>query len=62
MDKPDNENGIQFHITLNRYDRQALEHMRLHFGTSKSGAIRACIRAAAQQIGFKPPALPNQAE
>jgi hypothetical protein len=62
MDKPDNNNGKQFHITLNSYDRAALDHMRVHYGTSRSGAIRACIRAAAQQIGFRSPHHPTESE
>ena len=55
MAKLDNENGKQFHVTLNSYDRQLLDKMRAKFGTSWSGAIRACIRAAGDQIGFMPP-------
>lgn len=53
MDKPDNDNGKQFHVTLNNFDRRALEFMRGHYGTSLAGAIRASIRAAARNLGFK---------
>ncbi len=56
----DNDNGKQFHITLNAYDRAALARMRAHYGTSWSGAIRSCIRAAALGIGFKPPDVASE--
>lgn len=53
MDKPDNDNGRQFHITLNNYDRRALDFVRSSKGAiSKSAALRVCIRAAALQLGF----------
>lgn len=58
----DNENGKQYHIRLNNYDREALNRMQVHYGTSWAGAIRACIRAAAMQIGFKPPPVPTDTE
>jgi hypothetical protein len=48
----ENDNGRQFHITLNRYDRDVLEAMKARHGTSLSGAIRACIRAAGLQLGM----------
>lgn len=49
----------QFHIRLNRYDREALAFMRAHYGSSWSAAIRACIRAAAQKLGFESPNFPT---
>ena len=55
MDKKENDNGQMFHIRLNVYDRWALALMKARFGTSSSGAIRACIRACAHEIGFKSP-------
>lgn len=58
----DNDNGTRFHITLNAYDREALAKMRVHYGTSWSGAIRACIRAAADKIKFQPPTVPTNRE
>lgn len=54
-EKPDNDNGVRYHITLNKYDREALEHMGAVHGVSRSAAIRVCIRAAALNVGFKPP-------
>lgn len=59
MDKKENDNGQMFHIRLNGYDRKALAFMKARFGTSYSGAIRACIRACANKIDFKPPSVPN---
>lgn len=53
----DNDNGKQFHITLNGYDRRALQFFRFKYGPeiSSSAAIRACIRAAALKLGFNEP-------
>ena len=51
----DNNNGKQFHITLNSHDRKVLEAMKARYGTSWSGAIRACIRAAGMQVGVEIP-------
>jgi len=55
MEKPDNDNGKRFHITLNAYDRSALRFMQAKYGASAAGAIRASLRAAAIHLGFKPP-------
>lgn len=52
----DNDNGTRFHVTLNAYDKEALKFFRLRQGDlSASAAIRACIRAAAMKLGFRPP-------
>ncbi len=50
----DNDNGHRFHLTLNSYERKALEFVRLTQAEKMSyaKAIRTCIKAAALQLGF----------
>lgn len=60
--KEDNDNGVRFHITLNKYDRDALDYMKNAHGVSRSAAIRVSIRAAAVQIGFAKPQPPTNRE
>lgn len=59
-EKPDNHNDRRFHVTLAPYDVEALRFMRAHHGTSLTAAIRVCIRAAARQLGFKPPPIDSE--
>jgi hypothetical protein len=55
-ERPSYYDMVRYHITLWGYDRKALAYMRAHYGfTTRSAAIRACIRAAAVQVGFAPP-------
>lgn len=53
-----NDNGQVYHVRLNSYERKVIGLMRSHFGTSRVGTIRQCIRAAAQQLGLPPPSVP----
>jgi hypothetical protein len=50
----DNDNGKRFHVTLNSYERKALEFVRLQQADrmSRTKTIGVCIRAAAIQLGF----------
>jgi hypothetical protein len=58
----DNDNGKRFHVTLNAYDRRALEFVRGKVGgnISMTKAIVASVRAAAIQLGFNGAMEPSQ--
>jgi hypothetical protein len=58
----DNDNGKVYHVRLNSYERKVLSAMKIKFGASGAGAIRACIRSAAVHLGLAEPLFPTDSE
>ncbi len=48
------------HIRLNSSERQVLVAMKAKFGASTVGAVRACIRAAAERLEIPIPSTQSE--